>query len=230
MRGMTTRRLAGMTSALVLLAVPIGLRADAGDPTLVHACVLRKTGGVRIVGQPSACDLRKEDPVRWSVVGPESPTGSPGPRGPVVPAGPPGLARSHGSSGLQVVDADGELVGQLVTDMVVARRLGEDWILLGATKQQVFGTNPLAVLYYVTPDCSGDIYLAENPFLLARSVLLGSTLYYASGAASESAIRSGRILDYGSASPCITGDFEVRASPTGKHDLSTLTPPFRVTE
>lgn len=227
---MTARRLAVVMSALALLAAPIGLRADAGDSTLVHACVSRKTGAVRIVGQPSACDLRKENPVRWNVVGPEGPMGPPGPRGLAGPAGPAGLARSQGFSGLQVVDADGELVGQLVTDMIVARRLGEDWILLGATKQHVFGTNPLAVLYYVTADCSGDIYLAENPFLLARGVLLGSTLYYASGVASELTIRSARILDYASTTPCISGDFEVRASPTGKLDLSTLTPPFRVTE
>jgi hypothetical protein len=128
------------------------------------------------------------------------------------------------------VDANGELVGQLVTDMVVARRLGEDWILLAASKQHVFGMNPLAVLYYVTADWSGDIYLAEDPSLLARSVLVGSTFYYASGVASEFGIRSGRILEYGSTGPCISGDYEVRASPTGKLDLSTLTPPFRVTE
>lgn len=230
MRGMTTRCLTGMMSVLALLAVPISVRADAGDSTLVHACVSPKTGDIRIVGQLSACDLRKENPIRWNVVGRQDSLGSPVPRGPVVPAGPVSLTRSPGSNGLQVVDANGELVGQLVTDMVVARRLGEDWILLGASKQYVFGMNPMAVLYYVTADCSGDIYLAEDPSLLARSVLVGSTLYYASGVASEFGIRSGRILEYGSTGPCISGDYEVRASPTGKLDLSTLTPPFRVTE
>jgi hypothetical protein len=97
---------------LSLLVLPPALLAGAavaaqqtGGPAagVVHACVKRHAGNVRIVAAVAAC-RRNERPVTWNVAGrsgPAGPTGpsgaqgDPGPRGPTGvtgPAGPPGPA------------------------------------------------------------------------------------------------------------------------------------------
>lgn len=47
----------------VLLAPPVF--ADGGDPTLIHACVKKANGQVRIVGPDDAC-LPSESPLHWA--------------------------------------------------------------------------------------------------------------------------------------------------------------------
>jgi hypothetical protein len=75
----------GMT--LLPLGVPVAV-ADGGDPAVVHACLQKNSGSVRIVGPAEAC-RNSEVAMHWGLVGPAGPAGSPGAPG---PAGPPGPA------------------------------------------------------------------------------------------------------------------------------------------
>jgi len=70
--------LAGIPAAIavalsVLLAPP--LVADGGDPTLIHACVKKVNGQVRIVEPDDTC-LPSESPAHWPAGAPESAGGS----------------------------------------------------------------------------------------------------------------------------------------------------------
>lgn len=97
-------------AAVGLMLLPLGVpvaRADGGDPAVVHACLQKNGGAVRIVGPAEAC-RSSEVAIHWGLVGPVGPAGSPGAPG---PAGPPGPATD--SSPLTVgVDCG---VGQTVT-------------------------------------------------------------------------------------------------------------------
>ena len=68
---MAQRRLAVVLS--VLFAAP--LMADGGDPTLIHACVKKANGQVRIV-QPSDTCLPSELSVHWPAAAPANAGGS----------------------------------------------------------------------------------------------------------------------------------------------------------
>lgn len=90
--------------------VPTDVLAHAGvsDPGVIHACVQRSSGQVKIVGVNGTC-AGSEDPLHWSVVsagagaqglqGPVGPMGPSGPTGPMGPAGPQGPQGSQGPAG-----------------------------------------------------------------------------------------------------------------------------------
>jgi Lamin Tail Domain/Collagen triple helix repeat (20 copies) len=90
---------------VLLLALPLALAASGAlaarqtiggaDANVVHACVRKHLGTVRIVAPRVAC-RRNERPVSWNASGP---TGPAGPTGPVGPAGPAGPAGSKGDPG-----------------------------------------------------------------------------------------------------------------------------------
>ena len=66
------RSLSGIALALTVLFTP-SLQADGGDPTLIHACVKKVNGQVRIV-QPSDTCLPSELPLHWAAAGGPAPS------------------------------------------------------------------------------------------------------------------------------------------------------------
>lgn len=65
---------AGIAVALSVLLTP-PVFADGGDPTLIHACVKKANGQVRIVGPNDTC-LPSESPAHWSAGAPGNAVGS----------------------------------------------------------------------------------------------------------------------------------------------------------
>ncbi len=65
---------AGFAVALSVLLAP-ALLADGGDPTLIHACVKKANGQVRIV-QPAESCLPSEVSMHWAAGGPANAGGS----------------------------------------------------------------------------------------------------------------------------------------------------------
>ena len=113
-RSLLTRRTVLSFAAGALVAV--GLTASAhvvaqGQPSqVIHACVGKVTGNVRIVSASTRC-LSVETAITWNTTGPAGPAGpagSPGaagapgatgPAGPAGPAGSPGAAGAPGDPG-----------------------------------------------------------------------------------------------------------------------------------
>jgi Lamin Tail Domain/Collagen triple helix repeat (20 copies) len=96
---------------LLLFTLPLALAASvafAAQRTgsqsatgVIHACVKKHAGSVRIVAGPAAC-RRNERPVSWNVEGPtgvRGPSGPAGPTGPAGPAGPEGDPGARGATG-----------------------------------------------------------------------------------------------------------------------------------
>ncbi|HEX9668867.1 MAG TPA: hypothetical protein VGC93_05220 [Thermoanaerobaculia bacterium] len=73
-RSHTRLILAGIAVALSVLFTP-PLFADGGDPTLIHACVKKVNGQVRIVDPNDAC-LPSESPAHWPASAPGNTAGS----------------------------------------------------------------------------------------------------------------------------------------------------------
>ena len=93
---------------VLLLALPLALAAGAalaagraGDRAangIIHACVKKHGGRVRIVNVVSAC-RRDEQPLSWNAEGPPGPRGTTGADGPAGPPGPSGVAGPPGPVG-----------------------------------------------------------------------------------------------------------------------------------
>ena len=104
---MPSKALGMIGAASVALVATAGTTAvivhgqTAGDE--VVACITDK-GDIRIVGDASACDTKKENPLTWSVTGPEGPPGPQGPAGPPGPTGPQGVPGAAGADGVDGVD------------------------------------------------------------------------------------------------------------------------------
>ena len=84
------RILAILAIGLLVGGIATLVSAHGGDTTLIHSCVQKSNGGVRIVGANDICKVN-ETSLDWNIVGP---AGSPGPTGPEGPMGPAGPARS----------------------------------------------------------------------------------------------------------------------------------------
>src|SRR3954468_20654045 len=69
-------------------------RADG----VIHACMQKKTGRLRVVAGPNAC-RRGERPLSWNTHGPPGPEGATGPAGPSGPAGTAGATGAQGPAG-----------------------------------------------------------------------------------------------------------------------------------
>jgi hypothetical protein len=84
----------------------------------------------------------------------------------------PGSARPF-----RVIDKNGALVGYTVTENVVARQIGSNWVTFYIhTGLGIFDSNAIYV-YYMTSDCSGTQYLPKYS-TFAEGTRVGPTLYY----------------------------------------------------
>lgn len=106
--GIRLRRLAGLTLMLFGLAAGIAYAVGsvaASSTQVIHACQFKSLGTIRIVNDPSKCNLKAELPLSWNVVGPAGPKGAngapgpPGPKGDTGPAGPKGETGPAGPKG-----------------------------------------------------------------------------------------------------------------------------------
>lgn len=87
-------------------------------------------------------------------------------------AGQPGNARPF-----RVVDKNGTLVGYTVTENVVAREIGGNWVTFYIhTGLGIFDSNAIYV-YYTTADCSGTHYIPHYS-TFAEGTRVGQSLYY----------------------------------------------------
>lgn len=73
------------------------LSVNVNDLTVIHACVDRERGTIRLVDRPAACHPRREFYISWNRTG--TGTGVPGPAGPQGPAGPTGATGPAGPAG-----------------------------------------------------------------------------------------------------------------------------------
>ncbi len=94
---MSSRSLFGV-AALACLWAAAAAPAHAG--TVIHACVNKQTGALRIVPAGTTCKVT-ESAVTWNTTGPQGPVGPAGPQGPAGPAGPKGPAGPQGQQGAQ---------------------------------------------------------------------------------------------------------------------------------
>lgn len=89
-----------------------------------------------------------------------------------VIAAPPTNARPF-----RVVDRNGALVGYTVTENVVAREIGANWVTFYVhTGLGIFDSNAI-YLYYTTADCSGTSYIPHYS-TFAEGTRVGGKLYY----------------------------------------------------
>jgi len=86
-----------LVTGVALAAQPGGRQATSG---VIHACVKKKTGQVRIVAASAAC-RRGESSVTWNSQGARGPEGTAGPQGTAGAAGPKGDAGAAGGGGPQ---------------------------------------------------------------------------------------------------------------------------------
>jgi Lamin Tail Domain/Collagen triple helix repeat (20 copies) len=86
-----------LVTGIALAAQPGAQRASSA---VIHACVIKKTGLVRIVSASARC-RRGESPVAWNAQGARGAAGAAGAAGPLGPAGPAGAAGPKGVTGSQ---------------------------------------------------------------------------------------------------------------------------------
>jgi len=76
---------------VIVLGSVTATLAHGGDLSLIHACVNKNSGSIRIVGANSTCSS-KENPLDWGIIGPAGPQGPKGDQGIQGVQGPQGLA------------------------------------------------------------------------------------------------------------------------------------------
>ncbi|HSS79886.1 MAG TPA: lamin tail domain-containing protein, partial [Gaiellaceae bacterium] len=85
-----------------VLVTGVALAAQPGGPkvsnAVIHACVKKNTGLVRIIGASATC-RRGESSVAWNAQGARGAAGAAGAAGPQGPAGPAGAAGARGDAG-----------------------------------------------------------------------------------------------------------------------------------
>lgn len=77
--------------------------AHGGDVTLIHACVSKRGGTVRIVSPTATCDVSKETALDWGIQGSKGDKGDTGDVGPMGLQGPQG---EQGPSGAGISRAN----------------------------------------------------------------------------------------------------------------------------
>ena len=96
------RRRVLLAALPLVLVTGVALAAEPGARTptsaVIHACVNKRTGVVRIVGASARC-RRGESAIAWHGQGSRGPAGEPGAAGPQGPAGPAGAKGSTGNAG-----------------------------------------------------------------------------------------------------------------------------------
>jgi hypothetical protein len=104
----------------------------------------------------------------------------------------------------RVVDRNGALVGYTVTENLVAREIGANWVTFYVhTAYGIFDSNAIYV-YYTTTDCSGTRYVPHYS-TFAEGTRVGSQLYYP--ADSQVLAPQSLRVEYGSGDPgqCLAG-------------------------
>ena len=104
----------GLIAVLVVLATltATGVFAHGGNAKLIHACVNKSSGTVKIVGPNDTCK-RNWLAVNWNIKGEKGDKGDQGEKGDKGDPGTPGL---QGAPGINCWDQDGNGVGDLPTD------------------------------------------------------------------------------------------------------------------
>ncbi|MFL5979377.1 MAG: hypothetical protein ACJ76O_12230, partial [Gaiellaceae bacterium] len=96
------RRRVLLAALPLVLVTGVALAAQPGgresSSAVIHACVKKKTGLVRIVRASAAC-RRGESPVAWNAQGARGAAGAAGAAGPQGPAGAAGAAGPKGDTG-----------------------------------------------------------------------------------------------------------------------------------
>jgi hypothetical protein len=105
----TKNRTRFITVVIILAMLFTGITAvlaHGGDLNLIHACVIKVNGHVRLIGATDSCK-KSETALDWGIVGPPGPQGpagpqgDPGPIGEIGPSGPTGLQGDPGPAGPQ---------------------------------------------------------------------------------------------------------------------------------
>jgi hypothetical protein len=140
-----------------LLAAPLlflGAMADGhgGDGTLIHACVQKHDGDVRIVGAREHC-RRNERALHWVREVP-------------APAPAPGPAPAPTAAVAELVDADNQVMGPVIAvagnfPVVGIRREGRLYAFVTFTTPALFGLN-MEPVYFTGPACDGLAYLVRS--------------------------------------------------------------------
>jgi collagen triple helix repeat protein len=90
---------AAVSSVVTAVAVGgVAVAAGSSDQAVIHACVHKSNGNVRVVNDAVACSSN-ETALNWNQDGPAGPQGSPGPQGSAGSAGAQGPAGPQGSAG-----------------------------------------------------------------------------------------------------------------------------------
>jgi hypothetical protein len=85
---------------LALAAVwALSMTGTSAHGDIIHACVLRTTGALRIIDANKSCSPN-ERAIQWDQIGPAGPAGPAGPTGLAGPAGPAGPTGPVGPTGL----------------------------------------------------------------------------------------------------------------------------------
>jgi Collagen triple helix repeat (20 copies) len=85
---------------LALAAVwALSMTGTSAHGDIIHACVLRTTGALRIIDANKSCSPN-ERAIQWDQIGPAGPAGPAGPTGLAGPAGPAGPMGPVGPTGL----------------------------------------------------------------------------------------------------------------------------------
>lgn len=133
------------------LPLVLFMLASIGAGDIIHACVARSNGIVRIVSGSGLC-AANEDAVQWGVVGiqgaqgpvgpqgPAGPQGAQGAQGPVGQAGPPGPRGLQGQQGLQGLQGlQGPPGSSANVDALTARVAALEALLVGVSRVNVDG-------------------------------------------------------------------------------------------
>lgn len=202
--------ISGGTAVALSVLFTVPLFADGGNPTLMHACVKKQNGQVRIVEPNDNC-LPLESSQHWAV----------GTQG--------NTAGNIGNSSFEVIDANGRLVGNFSGFGMVFHLFGRV-VLLGADRDGFRGGE----LYFESRNCTGTPWIIVFPnssSMLAPFGTVappGTTVYVSAADASTETFHAGSVyrerrcdLD-----PFPFGNVEVLPA-VPLIDMDTLfTPPF----
>lgn len=115
--------------------------------------------------------------------GPPGPSGEQGIAGPVGPVGPQGEPGSSGGGGIVLVDANGDVVGPVVTLNAVNASVRYDLfgtpVLLDVNAERIY----YSPLHYDNPDCEGVGYFPVVPRLFPQYATKNNQVYLADTAA-----------------------------------------------
>jgi hypothetical protein len=161
--------------------------------------------------------------------GPKGDLGAEGPQGLQGPSGPPGPA----GGGLRVVDANGALVGFVISEANTILFVNGDPVLvqLGPNGYVTGGTTS----FFPTIDCSGQGFPPSTGATFGQGWAIGSSLYYVPpGAGTNMTVQSFQTSNPdGSVSPCQLAKQSFSASVAASFlvvPLPTFVPPLRISQ